>query len=98
MSSSDQDPFTLLEGVHDEASFVAFVAALADDFAREREIEAQNPSSPYGAGALGWQNDRIDTMLECASAYARSTQNRGASHPNPWYRAAEILYMGKIYE
>ena len=93
-----QDPFDLLDSVQDEASFIAFVEALAGDFARERALEAENPSSPYGPGALGWQNDRIDTMLGCAAAYAGDTRNRGANDPNPWHRCAEILYMGKIYE
>ena len=93
-----QNPFDLLEGVRDEASFVAFVEALGEDFARERVLEASNPSALYGSGALGWENDRIDTMLEAAARYATSTRNRGALDPNPWHRCAEILYMGKIYE
>ena len=74
------------------------MTALADDFARERALETQNSSSPYGPGAIGWQNNRVDTVLECAAAWATSTRNRGASDSNPWHRAAEILDMGKIYE
>ena len=41
----------LLEKVHDEKTFIAFVEALANDFAREQELEAANPSGPYGPGS-----------------------------------------------
>ena len=91
------EPDALLDGVHDEASFIAFLEALSADFARERALEAEKPSSPYGPGASGWENDRIDSMLEAAAAYAHSTRNRPGID-NAWSRCAEILYMGKIYE
>jgi hypothetical protein len=97
-TDAPQDPFDLLDGVQDEASFIAFVEALASDFARELKLEAETPSSPYGPGALGWENSRIDSMLEAAASYADSTRNPSAPDPNPWHRCAEILYMGKIYE
>jgi len=94
-----QNPFELLAGVHDEASFIAFVAALGEDFARERVLEAENPSSLYGSGALGWENDRIDSFLEAASRGTEGGLKRpGAAEQNPWNRCAEILYIGKIYE
>ena len=94
-----QDPYELLADVHDEASFIAFVAALGEDFARERALEKENPSSGYGPGALGWENDRIDSFLEAATRAAEGGLKRpGAAAQNPWNRCAEILYIGKIYE
>lgn len=97
MTDESPGPFALLERVQDEASFIAFVDALADDFARELELEAASPSSPYGPGAMGWENSRIDLMLDAAARYAEATRNRPETG-TVWRRCAEILYMGKIYE
>lgn len=91
------EPNALLDAVHDGASFIAFLAALSADFARERALVAEKPSSPYGPGALGWENAHIDSMLEAAARYAASTRNRPGIN-TAWSRCAEILYMGKIYE
>lgn len=89
----------LLDLVHDEKSFIDFVEALGNDFARERELEIETPSEPYGPGGLGWENARIDTFLEAAAACGRG----GALQPlsaevNSWQRCAQILYGGKSYE
>jgi hypothetical protein len=96
------DPLTqLLEQVTDQRTFLAFVDALAGDFADEREMEAEHPSSPYAAGVLGWENGRIDTFLDAAQAWGASTmgsQEYDRPHWSPWRRCAEILYAGKYYE
>ncbi|QCP52181.1 hypothetical protein FAZ95_23645 [Trinickia violacea] len=90
----------LLESVTDEASFIAFVDALASDFALERELERQNPSRAYSAGALGWENGTVDAVLGAAAAWGNSSslRNREFSDANPWRRCATILYAGKWYE
>jgi len=91
---------TLLDSVSDEASFIAFVDALASDFATEQEIERRSPSSPYGPGALGWENGTVNSVLGAAAAWGNASSLRGGvtSEPNPWKRCATILYAGKWYE
>ena len=61
-------PEDCLEEVVDEATFIDFLRALADDWEEEREIEKTKPSSPYGPGALGWENGSIGTFLDAAIA------------------------------
>ncbi|HVW53892.1 MAG TPA: hypothetical protein VHC91_26375 [Trinickia sp.] len=94
------DLVALLGSVKDEASFIAFVDALASDFAMEQELEKRNPSSPYGPGALGWENGTVDSVLSAAAAWGHASSLRGGatSEPNPWKRCAMILYAGKWYE
>lgn len=90
----------LLEQVADENGFIAFVEALANDFARERELEAASPSGLYGPGQLGWENGTVDAMLGAAAAWGHIKLLTGASlaEDNPWKRCAHILYAGKFYE
>ncbi len=45
----------LLDAVADEDSFIRFLSALAEDRADEVKKESQNPSSPHGPGANGWE-------------------------------------------
>jgi hypothetical protein len=63
----------LLERVTDEQSFTEFVAALGADFSRERALEEATASSPYEAGASGWENGSVDTFLDAAAAWAVAT-------------------------
>ncbi len=89
----------LLEHVHDEQSFLAFIEALGTDFAQERKLNTTR--SPYEAGAYGWENDTIDSFLESASAWAIDSNK--CSPPtvavsNVWQRCAAILLAGKFYE
>ena len=75
-----------LNGVKDEATFLAFVSALAAD--RRKKPEA-------------WENDSVETFLEAAVAWAEDTgmgATQGLSEASPWKRAAVFLYCGKIYE
>jgi len=90
-----------LDAVVDEQSFIAFLAALAEDWELEREIETAKPSPPYGPGARGWENGTIGAFLESSAAWAESSSAGLAFYvvpQNPWRRCADIIYMGKIYE
>src|SRR5687768_17374959 len=90
-----------LEAVHDEDSFVAFVDALAADRADEVQNEKQHPSSPYGAGANGWEHGTIENFLDAAAAFATDWKKNPEGLPktdNPWRRCARILLGGKHYE
>lgn len=94
-----RDLDALLLTVRDEESFREFIAALAGDYSEEREIEAATPSSPYSAGALGWEHGSIDGYLGAAAACG---SNRPSPHSGEvetaWFRAAAVMYAGKYYE
>ena len=87
--------------VIDEASFLAFVGALAKDWDASQTIEASSPSSPYAANALGWENTTISAFLGAAAAWGDSSKDGLQFYQpplNPWCRAAHILLAGKFYE
>lgn len=91
----------LLERVTDEQSFTEFVAALGADFSRERALEEATASSPYEAGASGWENGSVDTFLDAAAVWAVATSRNAqadAAVSNVWRRCAAILLAGKFYE
>ena len=86
-----------LELVADEASFLAFVMALADD--RRRANKAGRAG--LEGGEDDWENDSIEGFLESAHAWAESTNvgaTQGLQNSSPWKRFAVFLYCGKIYE
>jgi hypothetical protein len=90
-----------LDAVCDEATFIAFVAALAADRKDEIAKEKASPSSPYEPGTNGWENGSIEAFLEAAVAWAKASQNGLEFYrkpDNPWKRCADIIYMGKVYE
>ncbi|WP_394202372.1 DUF7660 family protein [Marinagarivorans algicola] len=93
----EADLFDLSEKVYDEATFLLFLSALMKDREREIELEKENPSSPYNAGALGWENTTIEGFLESAIAWAEDS-GQAPEQVNPWLRAAQILHAGKTYE
>lgn len=98
-----KDLFELAEGVRDETSFLEFILELAKDRLDEYQNEELNPSSPYGPDANGWENGTIEAFLGAAYSWGKSSKSglplAGYQPPsNPWTRAAQILYMGKIYE
>lgn len=67
----------------------------------ERALEAVNPSSPYGPGALGWENGTIGAMLEAAASWGEASIDSTQFYEkpeNPWRRAARILLAGKLHE
>jgi hypothetical protein len=91
----------LLAVVNSDRSFLDFIAALVKDRRDAMIAEKQNPTSPYGADAGGWQNTSIEAFLEAAAAWAESTNfglTQGFHPDNPWRRFAAFLYGGKIYE
>jgi hypothetical protein len=95
------DLHTLVEQVNDEESFLRFVAALAADWEEEQAIEALQPSSPYGAGALGWENGSVGAVLDAAVRWGEASINGLNFYEKPsnsWRRAAHILHAGKFYE
>ncbi|QIL90507.1 hypothetical protein GNX18_12625 [Microbulbifer sp. SH-1] len=95
------DLFSLAEKVHDEETFVEFLRELMRDREKEIALEIESPSSPYGAGALGWQNITIEGFLESAIAWSEGTNHPSEHYKkpgNPWARAAQIIHAGKIYE
>lgn len=95
------DLHALVDQVDDERTFLRFVSALADNWQEEREIEAVKPSSPYAAGALGWENGTVGAVLDAAARWGLASINGLEFYKkpaNPWRRAAQILLAGKFYE
>lgn len=75
-----------LETVRDEASFVAFVTALA----RDRRTNSAS-----------WQSGSIEQFLEAAVSWAEDSgmgSIQGLGNATPWKKVATFLYCGKIYE
>lgn len=95
MSEHRIEPFELIEKVDSFETFLEFLEALTLDKVDEDKKEKINPSSPYGSGHNGWENNSIASFLD--AMYAGT---EGADYPkNPtWQIFAQILYMGKIYE
>ena len=99
----ENDLLKLRDEVHDEQSFLEFVQALNADRADEVEKEKSKPSSPYSAGANGWENMTIEDYLESGAAWAIDS-NFGRIYrdrkfnDNHWNQFAHFLYAGKTYE
>jgi len=84
------------DAVRDEASFLTFVEALAEDRRRANLAD----EGPYGA-PRGWQNDSIESFLAAAVAWARDSdfgRKQGLIDASPWKVLAVFLHCGKIYE
>jgi len=91
----------ILDFVNDEKSFLRFLQALAGNWEHGQQKELANPSQPYGPGANGWENNTIGAYLDAAFQWGDSSSDGIECYEkpsNPWKRAAEILYMGKLYE
>lgn len=91
----------LLELVDNEESFVRFIDGLSQDWYDSEAKEIETPSSPYGRRHNGWENGTIGSYLESAATWADASKNGLEFYKkpdNPWRRAADIIYMGKIYE
>jgi hypothetical protein len=91
------NPRDVLAQVKDEATFLKFLRTLGEDFAADRRLEAETPTSPYAASSLGWEHGTIDGFLDAAWACGVANPE-GGSGGNPWHRCAEILLRGKTYE
>lgn len=87
-------PEHLLDGVHDRASFLAFVAALAAERGRTDKLEAATPDPYRLNGELGWNSADIPSFLDAA---VRGFE-RHPDEPPSWRLFAEFLYLGKLYE
>jgi hypothetical protein len=90
-----------LERVADQASFVAFVRALAQDRVSAAQAEAKSLALADGADAGRWQNTSIEAFLEAAVAWAEDSNfgaTQGLATASPWRMFAVFLYCGKIYE
>lgn len=90
----------LLEKVVDRDSFLAFVKALTADRLDEVVKEKVNPSSPWGAGANGWEHGTIEGYLDAAVAWMEDSQGTAYELPEEpsWKSFATFLYRGKGYE
>lgn len=90
----------LLKAVVDRDSFLAFVKALVADRLDKVANEKENPSSPWGAGAIGWEHDTIEGYLDAGVAWMEDSQGTAWElPPEPsWKSFATFLYRGKRYE
>ncbi len=99
--SQPADLHALADAVFDEYSFLQFLEALASDWEAAQRQERTAPGSPYGPGALGWENGTVGAMLSAAVAWGQASAS-GLVHyetpDNPWRRAAHLLHAGKFYE
>lgn len=96
-----RDLFDEASAVSDEDSFLAFLNSLREDREAERTIEVSHPSSPYGPGALGWENGSIEAFLDAAFSWGIASRKGTVAYQvpsNPWCRAAQIICAGKFYE
>ena len=78
------DPTNALDvrSVHDKASFLRFVAALRADF---------------DAHPDEWENGGIPDYLFAIERWTEAWRKFEKS-PNPWRHAAELLWVGRVYE
>ncbi len=95
-----EDLDELLEAVVDRNSFLTFVKALVADRQDEIVKEKENPSSPWGPGANGWQHGTIEGYLEAAVSWMEDSQGTAWELPEEpsWKSFATFLYRGKSYE
>ena len=93
--------YKILERVSDQETFFEFVRALIEDRNQSIQKEKQEPSSPYGADAGGWENVTIEGYFEAALGWAEDTKkdpSQGLSSTPSWKAFATFLFMGKHYE
>jgi hypothetical protein len=81
-----------LSRVKDRDSFMAFVQALADELANERESR-----DPYGPEAEAPEQGTAEALLSAALAWARESRRRGSGLPEQpsWKAFASFLFCGK---
>lgn len=91
-------PEELLEGVHDHATFVAFVWALVADRESAEQLERADPKRYQLGGARNWQDGSIATFLGAATSYFEDSEWASGSAQLSWRDLAQFLYLGKIYE
>src|SRR5450755_4558618 len=92
-----RDLISAAEVVADERAFIQLLQMMALDRQDEQQKELARPSSPYSAGANGWENCSIGAFLGAAAAWAEATSrtaNLGAEASDAWRRAAMIVVAG----
>jgi hypothetical protein len=89
-----------LDKVVDRGTFLIFVQALIDDRLGEVAKEKEKPYDPYGPGANGWENGKIEDFLFAALRWEEDSLDREGGLPQQpsWHAFAAFLYCGKIYE
>jgi hypothetical protein len=95
------DLIAAAERVADERAFIRLLQLIALDWEDQQQKELAKPSSPYSAGANGWESGSIGQFLESAAAWAEATPpnaNPGADASDAWHRAALIIVAGAFYE
>jgi hypothetical protein len=95
------DLISAAEVVADEGAFIRLLQMMAVDRHNEEQKELARPSSPFSAGANGWENCSIETFLEAAAAWGEDTSRTakpGAEASDVWRRAAMIVVAGAFYE
>jgi hypothetical protein len=97
-----RDLLAMASAVDSKDSFLTFVDALRADLADELQKERIHPSSPYSAGANGWENGSIEAFLSAATAWGGATSAITGEPMTPdtptcrW--CALFLLAGKEYE
>lgn len=93
------DLIAAAERVADERAFIRLLQLMALDWEDQRQNELVKPSSPYSAGANGWESGSIGQFLESAAAWAEATSPTANSDVSEvWRRAAMIMVAGAFYE
>jgi hypothetical protein len=95
------DRFAESEKVADGLAFLRLLRRMAMDWEDQRQKELATPSSPYSAGANGWESGSIGQFLEAAAAWAEDashTANIGLQVSDAWRRAAMTIVAGAFYE
>ena len=96
-----KDVHQAAKDVADAQSFISFLDILRADWDTACAAEKTNPSAPYSS-MHGWENTTIGDFLEAAAAGAtdfKIGQPQGSNpDDNPWTQAAQILFLGKLYE
>ena len=96
-----EDPvFGRLRSVKDADSFIAFLDALRHDSPDPGQVAQTDGLDAYMTGVSGWMNTSIPDFLEAAIAGARDNHigTDAQTAAQAWRAAAEIIYLGKIYE
>jgi hypothetical protein len=95
------DLIAAAKSVANEQAFVRLLQLMALDWKDQPQQELVKPSSPYSAGANGWENRSIGKFLESAAAWAEDTSSTAYSmsdRSDAWRRAAMIIVAGAFYE
>ena len=100
VASTENSLIRSLQSVTDEKSFLGFLETLSHDRTESVGTEIDNPSSPWGPEANGWENPTIERFLLAAVAWAAASARAPALQiaQNPWRRCADIIFAGKGYE